>query len=118
MNKLKRGAIATVVAGAAAFGGVVAIAPTASAAGSSTCTVDIANATYKTTTSVNLRTGPGAGYTSQGILATGTHFYGTCKYDTSYGVGVPYNVWTYGKVTSGANSGKWGWVSADYLKKA
>ncbi|GAA4635911.1 hypothetical protein GCM10023196_083460 [Actinoallomurus vinaceus] len=117
MNKYKKSAVTAVVAGVVALGGVVATASAANAAGSSTCTVNIKDATYKTTTSVRLRKGPSTSYTSLGLLTTGTKFYGTCKYDPSYGIGVSDKVWTYGKVTSGANTGKWGWVYSSYLKR-
>ncbi|MER6684637.1 SH3 domain-containing protein [Streptomyces olivaceoviridis] len=63
--------------------------------------------TERTTTAVNLRTGPGTKYASRGILAKRTGFQNWCQtknYD-----------WAYGKVTSGQNRGKWGWVSTDYL---
>ncbi|MCO6008305.1 hypothetical protein NE236_25330 [Actinoallomurus purpureus] len=117
MNKYGKSAVTAVVAGMVALGGVVATASAASAAGSSACTVNIRNATYKTTTAVRLRKGPSTSYTSLGLLSTGTRFYGTCNYDPSYGIGVSDKVWTYGKVTSGANSGKWGWVFSSYLRK-
>ncbi|MEV5748325.1 hypothetical protein AB0L00_10940 [Actinoallomurus sp. NPDC052308] len=118
MNKFKKSAVTAVVAGAVALGGVVATATAASAVGSSKCTVNITDSTYKTTTTVKFRTGPSTGYTALGSLSTGTKFYGTCKYDPSYGIGVSDQVWTYGKVTSGANTGKWGWVYSSYLKRA
>ncbi|KNE83351.1 SH3 domain-containing protein [Streptomyces xinghaiensis] len=63
----------------------------------------------KTTTSVHLRTGPSTGYTSLGILSKGTKF-------THYCVAYPNGSnWAWGKVTSGANAGKTGWVYYNYL---
>ncbi|MGW6907661.1 SH3 domain-containing protein [Streptomyces sp. NPDC054940] len=65
--------------------------------------------TEKTTASVNLRSGPGASHSSKGLLATGTKFDHYCStYNTQS--------WVYGKVLSGANKGKWGWVAGNYLK--
>ncbi|CAM5737913.1 hypothetical protein SALBM311S_03746 [Streptomyces alboniger] len=65
--------------------------------------------TEKTTTTVNLRSGPGTSYASKGSLATGTKFDHYCSTYKS-------RVWVYGKVLSGANKGKWGWVAESYLK--
>ncbi|MFF4802732.1 SH3 domain-containing protein [Streptomyces sp. NPDC001351] len=62
---------------------------------------------YKTTENVNLRKGPGTKYTSLGILTKGTRIYMYCNKDL---------LWYYGKVTSGANKGKKGWVSAYYIR--
>lgn len=63
----------------------------------------------KTTTAANLRTGPSTGHTSLGILAKGTGF-------THYCLAYPSGTnWAWGKVTSGANKGKTGWVAYAYL---
>ncbi|SDM63188.1 hypothetical protein SAMN04487981_10258 [Streptomyces sp. cf386] len=58
-------------------------------------------------TAVNLRSGPGTKYTSKGILYKNTRF---SEYCTNWN----YN-WGYGKVASGPNKGKWGWVSTFHL---
>ncbi|GCB46573.1 hypothetical protein SNL152K_3871 [Streptomyces sp. NL15-2K] len=55
---------------------------------------------------MNLRSGPGAKYTSKGILYKSTRFAEYCNKDFK---------WGYGKVTSGPNKGKWGWVAYNYL---
>ncbi|MFF4934972.1 SH3 domain-containing protein [Streptomyces griseofuscus] len=59
-------------------------------------------------TAVNLRSGPGTKYASLGILykSTTPHFTEYCNKDFK---------WDYGVVTSGANKGKKGWVSDQYL---
>ncbi|MFK0179664.1 SH3 domain-containing protein [Streptomyces xanthochromogenes] len=63
----------------------------------------------RTTTDVNLRTGPSTSYTSIGLLTTGTGF-------THYCLAYPNgNNWAWGKVTSGANAGRAGWVYYNYL---
>ncbi|CAL9676920.1 hypothetical protein SUDANB105_07975 [Streptomyces sp. enrichment culture] len=63
----------------------------------------------KTTTGVNLRTGPSISYTSLGLLTKGTGF-------THYCLAYPNGTnWAWGKVTSGANKGKTGWVAYAYL---
>ncbi|MEH0420166.1 SH3 domain-containing protein [Streptomyces sp. B21-083] len=65
--------------------------------------------TLKATTTVNLRSGPGTSYTAKGSLATSTKFEQYCSTYKS-------QTWDYGKVLSGANKGKWGWVADSYLK--
>jgi len=91
----------------AVLAGISATAPAASAAslpkgcyGGSPHTKDVSIA-------VNLRSGPGTNYTSLGILYSGADF-------TEYCVTKDYT-WSYGKVTSGPNKNKWGWVSYNYL---
>ncbi|WP_327669519.1 MULTISPECIES: SH3 domain-containing protein [unclassified Streptomyces] len=105
-----------------ATGGIAVSAPTASAAtsaGSSACNLNTKNTTYKTTTAVKFRSGPSTGYTSRGRLGRGTRVYVVCFKDANYGVGVSNGYdWAYGKITSGANKGKVGWVADSYLKKA
>ncbi|MET7621304.1 SH3 domain-containing protein [Streptomyces sp. NPDC005408] len=101
-------AAATLAMGATAS---LAFAPTASAVSiPSKCSYQW-NTPHKakTTTSVNLRTGPSTSYTSLGILAKGTGF-------THYCIAAPNGSnWAWGKVTSGANAGKTGWVYYNYL---
>ncbi|MFG2132762.1 SH3 domain-containing protein [Streptomyces sp. NPDC048751] len=111
MRAFGRLAAATVSA-AALFGGLVAIAPAASALPAA-CTKDTTfpvPLAETVTANVNLRKNPGTGSTSLGILAKGTKFTGHCL--TNKGG----TNWEYGKVTSGANKGKWGWVAWEYLR--
>ncbi|KUM91909.1 hypothetical protein AQI88_34545 [Streptomyces cellostaticus] len=94
------------------FGGLVAIAPAASALPAACAKDDTFPIPLKetTTASVNLRKNPGTGSASLGLLAKGTKFSGRClaaKGGTN---------WTYGKVLSGANKGRWGWVMWEYLR--
>ncbi|MGY3056123.1 uncharacterized protein YraI [Streptomyces sp. TE3672] len=106
--------IAAIVSAAVMAGGVsIAAAPTAAAVTiPSACQYQWNNPhNAKATTSVNLRTGPSTGYTSLGILSKGTGF-------THYCIGGPSNTnWAWGKVTSGANKGRTGWVAYTYLTK-
>ncbi|MFE7273727.1 SH3 domain-containing protein [Streptomyces sp. NPDC057623] len=60
----------------------------------------------KATAAVNLRKGAGIKYTSLGILRKGTRFTEYCNKEFK---------WDYGKVASGPNKGKWGWVKSEYL---
>jgi len=61
----------------------------------------------KTTTTINIRSGPGTKYASLGILQKGTKFEEHCYVSSSD--------WSYGKVKSGPNKGRFGWVSSPYL---
>ncbi|MHB9860064.1 SH3 domain-containing protein [Streptomyces sp. YIM S03343] len=63
---------------------------------------------HVTSTAVNLRTGPGTTYVSKGILSKGTRFSEYCTNGKRN--------WSYGKVTSGPNKGKTGWVRGIYLR--
>ncbi|MFF2205891.1 hypothetical protein [Streptomyces sp. NPDC058145] len=92
-------------------GGALATAPAASAADSSSCN----SAWYGlnghiTANGVNLRSGPGTGYSVKGVLTKGTRTYMYCyKYTLSRA-----QPWDYIKVTSGANKGVKGWVREDF----
>ncbi|WP_106982652.1 SH3 domain-containing protein [Streptomyces megasporus] len=91
-------------------GGAVAMAPSAAAVGSSACTKNVTDYNgYTTASAVHLRSGPSTGYTSKGLLyrSTDVRVYCTAKSGS----------WSYLKVTSGANSGKYGWVSSSYIRK-
>lgn len=104
-------AVAVTSALVMAIGGAsLAVAPTASAAIPSKCQWQWSEPhRATTTTAVNLRTGPGTGYTSLGILSKGTGF-------THYCLAYPNGQnWAWGKVTSGPNAGKTGWVYYSYL---
>lgn len=105
--------IATRIAAAAAstavlVGGAVLAAPTASAASlPKACDWEWGWSTQnKATATVNLRKGPGTKHASLGILQKGTRFTEYCNKEFK---------WDYGKVTSGPNKGKWGWVKSEYL---
>ncbi|MGJ5897557.1 SH3 domain-containing protein [Streptomyces niveiscabiei] len=103
---------ATTLSAAALFGGLMVTAPVASAlpaqcAKDDTFPVPLA----KTVTSnVNLRKAPGTGSASLGILTKGTKYTAHCL---AYKGGTN---WYYGKVTSGANKGTWGWAAWDYFR--
>ncbi|MEU0275849.1 hypothetical protein ABZ129_29140, partial [Streptomyces sp. NPDC006307] len=58
--------------GAVVAGGTVALAPAASAVGSSACTKNVADYDSQTDTTVNFRTGPGTGYTAKGTVPSST----------------------------------------------
>ncbi|MFH0245872.1 SH3 domain-containing protein [Streptomyces sp. HK10] len=91
-------------------GGAVAMAPSAAAVGSSACTKNIANYSGDITASaVHLRSGPSTGYTSKGLLYRNTDVYVYC---TASG-----GSWSYLKATSGANSGRYGWVATRYINE-
>ncbi|MFF7415407.1 hypothetical protein [Streptomyces lydicus] len=98
----------------AALGGTVALASPASAVGSSACTSRYVNnggtyldsvATLTQAGALNLRTGPGTGYSSRGHLYQ-DGFWATCSARNFS--------WVYGKVLSGAHKGQWGWVYRKY----
>ncbi|MEU1004080.1 SH3 domain-containing protein [Streptomyces tibetensis] len=55
-----------------------------------------------------MRNGPSTSYASLGFLGKGTKIDPDCTKDN----------WLYGKVLTGANAGKWGWVSISYLDPA
>ncbi|MFI0219884.1 hypothetical protein [Streptomyces lydicus] len=111
LSRLIRNASAAAVAAGLLTTGVVALAAPASAVGSSGCSSRYVNnngslldsvATLTRSGAVNLRTGPGTGYTSKGNLYQAS-FWATCSAKN-------YS-WVYGKVTSGAHKGQWGWVA-------
>jgi len=113
MHIASRAAAVTSAVVIAVGGASLALAPAASAVSiPSTCQYQW-NVEHKanTTTNVNLRTGPGTSYTSRGLLTKGTGF-------THYCLAYPHGTnWAWGKVTSGANKGKTGWVAYTYLNK-
>jgi uncharacterized protein YraI len=108
--KIRQAAVRSLAAsalGLSVIGGGIAMAPTASAAnGLPANCMEVYRVGYKTTTAVNLRTGPGTKYKSRGVLSKGTWFNEYCTKDF---------LWYYGKVANGANKGKKGWVSAYYI---
>lgn len=111
---VRRTAAATVAAGLLASG-AIAMASPASAVGSSGCTnswVMAANGpvpshkTLTTASALRFRSGPGTSYSSKGQLKQYTHITVTCS--------AKKYAWAYGKITSGAHKGEWGWISSDY----
>ncbi|WP_037818539.1 SH3 domain-containing protein [Streptomyces sp. NRRL S-146] len=89
-------------------GGIAMASPAAAAVGSSACTYNMADYNGWASTTINLRTGPGTGYTSLGLLSKDTSLRVYCWKGTS-------SAWAYTKVMSGANAGRTGWVSAAYI---
>ncbi|MGW1615696.1 SH3 domain-containing protein [Streptomyces sp. NPDC002285] len=107
---MKSRAAAVTVSATLIFGGAVIAASPASAVGSSACDYRPAwNPPVKATTTVNLRNGPSTSYYSKGLLTKGTRFDPLCS--------AKNHVWQYGKVLSGANKGKWGWVNGYHLRQ-
>lgn len=99
--------------GALLLGSAVALAPSASAVGTSACSPyrGVQEMLHTTSSSVNLRTGPSTKYTSLGLLSKRTNFWYICHKDTGPGA---WN-WTYGTVMSGSHRGQKGWVFSKYL---
>ncbi|MFG2895259.1 hypothetical protein [Streptomyces sp. NPDC048248] len=106
---LRHAAAATVAAGLLTSG-AIAMASPASAVGSSACVhSSVPNDTERqrhadaygisNTSGVNLRTGPGTGYSAKGSLSRFTGMTITCTSS--------HDRWLYGKVATGANKGKW-----------
>ncbi|GHE14511.1 SH3 domain-containing protein [Streptomyces alanosinicus] len=118
MHPLGRFAAAAVVS-AALLGGLAAAAPAASASTSSDlCARRHGNLPKPVTEKVdrkaiNLRSKIGAvNSPSLGILYKGTKFSARCR------LALDGISWDYGKVLTGANTGKWGWVPYDYVRNA
>lgn len=92
-------------------GAAAALAPTASAATSSTCTYNIADHDAKVDgAGVNYRTGPSStSYSSKGLLYTGDSLRVYCGKSN----------WYYTKLThrskSGLSTGTYGWIRSDML---
>ncbi|GAA3137516.1 hypothetical protein ACFQ0X_29635 [Streptomyces rectiviolaceus] len=93
--------------GAVVAGGTVALAPAASAVGSSACTKNVENYYSQTDTTVKFRTGPGTGYTAKGTVGEGRRVYVTC---TAAG-----GKWAFLKVLSGPHKGETGWIAYKWL---
>ncbi|MFE0632634.1 SH3 domain-containing protein [Streptomyces sp. NPDC058864] len=113
---MKIGHTAATVAAAAALivGGTVALAPAASAVGSSACTYNPTDITFKVNANgLNLRTGPSTGYTSVGLL------YKSDGYIFKVQCYAAKNQWAYGYLTkkskSGLAKGRTGWVSSPLI---
>ncbi|MFJ9818798.1 SH3 domain-containing protein [Streptomyces sp. NPDC101151] len=93
---------------AALLGSSILVAPAASATSlPKACNWEWAYPQNKNvSTAVNLRSGPATKYKSLGILYKGARFTEYCNKDFK---------WSYGKVVSGPNKGKRGWVKYAYL---
>ncbi|MER7688658.1 SH3 domain-containing protein [Streptomyces sp. NPDC097610] len=113
-GRISRVAVSSAVALLAAVGGTLATAPTASAAvGSSRCNIKDAlpGSVWETVArNVNLRSGPGTGYSSYGQLAKGTDFTYHCTYQTKD----KKTLWYYATVRQGAHKGEKGWINWEY----
>ncbi|GAA2720634.1 SH3 domain-containing protein [Streptomyces luteosporeus] len=59
-----------------------------------------------TRSGVNLRTGPGTGYSSRGLVYNGTTIYVGCFSSEGF---------AYVQVRSGAHDGEYGWIATDYI---
>ncbi|MFF3950569.1 SH3 domain-containing protein [Streptomyces sp. NPDC001902] len=101
----------TIAASAAVLlGGGIALAPTASAVGSSACTTNIKDQdVWPLTNGLRFRTGPGTSYTATGLLYTSDRLTARCR------KGSWYYVSTDKKTKTGIKAGTYGWVSASYL---
>ncbi|MFF3256447.1 SH3 domain-containing protein [Actinacidiphila glaucinigra] len=114
--------LATLSAAAALIvGGSVALAPTASAVGSSACQFNTSDLTMKISgNGVNFRTGPGTKYSSRGLLykSDGYVFRYTCRTYPERNGGDFDDSWSYGylvkRSVTGIPKGTYGWVSSAY----
>ncbi|WP_445517266.1 SH3 domain-containing protein [Streptomyces sp. NEAU-174] len=109
MSMLRRIAALT-AATALLTGGAITLAPTASAAGSSTCTYNLADFTGTADgNGINYRTGPSTNYTAKGRLYDGDRLRIYC------GKGQ----WYYSKLAKrskgGLAKGTTGWIRSDML---
>lgn len=98
---------------AALFGGALAMAPTASAVGSSACRYHVTPDTSTVIVNgVNFRTGPGTGYASKGLLYKGDTFIASCG--VLKGSVKHRQAWVYATLPhrskSGLSAGTRGWV--------
>ncbi|WP_424892311.1 hypothetical protein [Streptomyces sp. XH2] len=107
---IRRKVATTLATTVLALGGAAAMAPTASAAGGpgrEACSRSFDHVEYvRTESGVNLRTGPGTGYSSRGLLYDWTQIYVGCLSSSGY---------AYVQVYSGSHSGEYGWVANDYI---
>ena len=115
--KLKQKASMVVLSAVLMLGGSIAMAPTASAVGSSACRFNSPDVNFKVATSgARFRTGPGNRYRAIGTLYRGDSFRYFCR---TGGLGGFMKSWSYGKIlkrtTSGIKPGTRGWVYSKYL---
>ncbi|MFD8385668.1 SH3 domain-containing protein [Streptomyces sp. NPDC059679] len=99
------------------LGGSLALAPTASAVGSSACQFNSPDVNFKVRTNgATFRTGPGKRYHVIGTLYRGDSFRYFCRTGRLQDF---EKSWSYGKITkrthSGIAAGTRGWVSSKYL---
>ena len=102
--------LAATALGLSVMGAGVATALTASAASLPKGCVPAYAVPNKATKAVNLRSGPGTKYTSLGILSKGTRYTPSCMTKDAK--------WLYGKVDTGPNKGRKGWVYRTYMTGA
>jgi hypothetical protein len=115
--KLKHQASMVVLSAVLMLGGSIAMAPTASAVGSSACRFNSPDVNFKVVTSgARFRSGPGSKYRAKGTLYRGDSFRYFCR---TGGLGGFMKSWSYGKIlkrtTSGIKPGTRGWVYSKYL---
>ncbi|MEU0027410.1 SH3 domain-containing protein [Streptomyces sp. NPDC006335] len=94
----------------------MALAPTASAVGSSACTVNTPDGDdVVTVNGANFRTGPGTSYSVKGSLYKGDRLRDYCTRAGSDGY-----LWFYAKLTQksagGLPSGTYGWIRIDMMR--
>lgn len=112
-RRLKQAATVS-AASLALVGGALAVAPAASAVGSSACTdgrpfVDSPWPGHVTAGPVNLRTSPTTKSSSKGLVSKGTKVGILCSKGE-----VPTS-WDYVKVKTGAHAGTYGWIYDKYV---
>lgn len=110
MKTIARRAVTATAAGALMLGGAITMAPSASAATSSSCT-ESAKLNTDVSSTVKFRTGPGTKYTAKGQLSRGTDVYWAC----TKGSAGSAKSWGYVKALSGAHKGEKGWVARTYI---
>ncbi|WP_406397366.1 SH3 domain-containing protein [Streptomyces sp. NBC_00879] len=89
---------------------LVGAAGTAGALGSSSCTGQTHNGTYKAKQDlVNLRSGPGTSYDAKGLIPRGTTVHLECSVLKSDGV------WYYVTPKTGVHKGAKGWIRTDAI---
>ncbi|MGW2083076.1 hypothetical protein ACWCOW_40445 [Streptomyces sp. NPDC001939] len=110
--RVRRAAVATALVASSVLGLSVMAAAPASAKTTRGCSTEWAySKAKKTTTSVRLRSYKSTSSTVLGVLPKGTRFREYC-----IGSGTPNKYsWGWGKVTSGPNAGRWGWVYGENM---
>ena len=102
------------------LGGAFAVAPAASAVGSSACRYDSPDVNFTVDTSgATFRAGPGKSYSVKGTLYRGDSFRYFCRTNPGSGLEGFEKSWSYGKIlkrtASGIAAGTTGWVYSKYL---
>ncbi|WP_326581767.1 SH3 domain-containing protein (plasmid) [Actinacidiphila glaucinigra] len=107
--KLKRTA-AAFTATAALLGGGIALAPTASAVGSSACTANVTDQdVWPYSDGLRLRSGPSTTYSAKGLL------YGSDRLTVRCRKGSWYYISTDTKTRTGIARNTYGWISGSYI---